>query len=221
MKTKIIQIRKGILDKNDMLAHKLRQDFNTHKVFVVNLVSSPGSGKTALLIELIQLIKHRGLSACAVVGDLATENDAQRLRSTDVDVFQINTDGNCHLDATMIRHSLTKIRWKKTDFLFIENIGNLVCPASYDLGEHLRIVLMSVTEGEDKPLKYPTMFYSSDVCIISKQDLAQACDFNHQLAIENIKRVNPDITIYNTSAKQNSGIAELLDHLIYVKTKNM
>ena len=214
MKPKILQIRKGILENNDILARKLRTDFSKKNILVINVVSSPGSGKTELLTVLIKKLIKKGLKVCAVVGDLATDNDALRLKSSGAPSYQINTNGNCHLDAQMIKKSLTKVPWKNTDILFIENVGNLVCPASYDLGENIRMVLMSVTEGEDKPLKYPTMFNSADICLISKIDLSQAVEFNCQLATQNINSVSPNIKIFETSAKKDIGFEKLVSYII-------
>lgn len=213
MKPKILQIRKGILENNDLAAQKLRKDFSQKNVLVINVVSSPGSGKTELLTLLIKKLIKSGLKVCAVVGDLATDNDALRLKSSGSPSYQINTNGNCHLDANMIEKSLKKVPWKSADILFIENVGNLVCPASYDLGENMRIILMSVTEGEDKPLKYPTMFNSADICIISKIDLSKAVDFNKKLAIQNITSVNPNIKIFESSAKKDIGVDKIIDYI--------
>ncbi|HWS48804.1 MAG TPA: hydrogenase nickel incorporation protein HypB [Candidatus Methanoperedens sp.] len=213
MKPKILQIRKGILESNDLAAQKLRKDFSQKNVLVINVVSSPGSGKTELLTILIKKLIKKGLKVCAVVGDLATDNDALRLKSSGASSYQINTNGNCHLDANMIEKSLKKVPWKSADILFIENVGNLVCPASYDLGENMRIILMSVTEGEDKPLKYPTMFNSADICIVSKIDLSEAVDFNKKLAIQNITSVNPNIKIFESSAKKGIGVDKIIDYI--------
>lgn len=211
MKPKIITIRKGILDDNDQRAKDLRLMFAEREVVVINVVSSPGSGKTELLTVLAKKLIERGLKVCVIVGDLATENDAIRLKKSGAETFQINTNGNCHLDALMIEKSLKEVDWKNADILFIENVGNLVCPASYDLGENLRMVILSVTEGEDKPSKYPTIFNSADIAIISKIDLAEVVDFDEKKAKQNIQNVNPAITIIQTSAKKNIGINELAD----------
>lgn len=219
MKPKILIIRKGILESNDQLAHKLRAMFMQKGILVINVVSSPGSGKTELLTVLSKSLIKRGLKVCAVVGDLATDNDAQRLKHSGAETYQINTNGNCHLDANMIERSLKKVSWKTADVLFIENVGNLVCPANFDLGEDLRLVLMSVTEGEDKPSKYPTMFNSADLCVISKMDLAKATGFKERLAVQNIRNINPAMHIMKTSAKKNVGIKELASFLLK-KRKN-
>lgn len=220
MKPKILQIRKGILENNDVLAHKLRQKFSQKNILVINVVSSPGSGKTEFLTVLIKKLIKKGLKVCAVVGDLATDNDALRLKSSGAPSYQINTNGNCHLDANMIEKSLTKIPWENADIIFIENVGNLVCPASYDLGENIRIVLISVTEGEDKPLKYPTMFNSSDICVISKIDLSRAVEYNKKIAIQNISSVSPDIKIFETSAKKDIGVDKIVSYLSIKKNKH-
>lgn len=212
---RILEIRRSILEKNDLLARDLRQQFEAQHVFVVNLVSSPGTGKTALLEQTLTLLRHEGFSPAALVGDLATDNDAQRLARSGVPVRQISTGGNCHLEADMISRHLETwgLDLHQIDFLFIENVGNLVCPASYDLGENLRVVLLSVTEGEDKPLKYPPMFYSADAAILTKIDLADAVEFNREAAINNIQAVSPGITILETSAKTGAGMEKWSDFL--------
>jgi len=214
MKPKILAIRKGILEDNDRLAYTLRTKFIKNNVFVINVVSSPGSGKTELLIVLIKQLIAKGFKVSAVVGDLETDNDAKRLFASGADTYQINTNGNCHLDARMIEKSLKNILWQNSNILFIENVGNLVCPASYDLGENIRMVVLSTTEGEDKPLKYPTMFNSADVCVISKMDLADAVEFDEKTAVQNVHNVSPDIKLFKTSAKKDLGIRELLDSIV-------
>src|SRR6266540_97324 len=183
MNPRLLEIRQGVLSKNDELAAKLRQQFVTAKIFTLNLVSSPGAGKTALLEKTIYKLVQRGYSVAVLVGDLETDNDAQRLAATGVPVKQIQTAGNCHLEAHMIRDFIQDWDINSFDFLFIENVGNLVCPSSYDLGEAMRVVLLSTTEGEDKPLKYPPMFNSSDVAIITKIDIAQAVEFDRETAL--------------------------------------
>lgn len=214
MKPKILTIRKGILDANDRQAAALRDAFTRTGVLVLNVVSSPGSGKTTLLTVLARHLIDRGITVSAVVGDLATDNDARRLRESGAAAYQINTNGNCHLDARMVQDSLDHVPWKRSEVLIIENVGNLVCPAGFDLGEHLRVVMMSVTEGEDKPLKYPVIFRSSDICVISKIDLAPAVGYDRDITIGNIRKVNPLMTILETSASTESGIREFADHLL-------
>jgi hydrogenase nickel incorporation protein HypB len=176
-----IEVRKNVLKQNDVLARALRERFREARLLVVSLVSSPGSGKTAFLEKTLTLL-HSRYRVAALVGDLATENDAARLARSQAPVKQITTGTVCHLEAAMIQTALNGWDLHKLDFLFIENVGNLVCPSSYDLGEDLRFVLLSVTEGEDKPLKYPPIFNSADVAIIAKWDLAAAVEFDEAAA---------------------------------------
>lgn len=212
MNTRIIEVRHGILKKNDEDAARLRSRFQAAGVSVVNLVSSPGSGKTALLEET--LVKLRpGLRVAALVGDLATENDATRLARSGADVRQISTGTTCHLEAEMIDDALEGWNLDDLDVLFIENVGNLVCPASYDLGESMRAVLFSVTEGEDKPLKYPTIFNTSDVAVLTKIDIAEAVEFDRETAIANIRRVRPGLPIVEVTVRRPDGLAPWLDFL--------
>lgn len=204
--TRIVEVRAGILKKNDELARALRQRFETSGTFVVNLVSSPGTGKTAFLERTLRELLDRGVRVAALVGDLETDNDAQRLARSGAPARQINTHGRCHLEAEMIESFLGDWVLDDLDILFIENVGNLVCPASYDLGEALRVALLSVTEGEDKPLKYPTMFNSADVAVITKIDLAEACEFDHEVAKASIASVRPGMRIVEVSARRGTGM---------------
>lgn len=206
--TRIVEVRAGILKKNDELARALRARFEGAGTFVVNLVSSPGTGKTQLLERTLADLAAAGLRTAALVGDLETDNDARRLARSGVPVKQINTHGRCHLEAEMIGDFLGDWELSALDFLFIENVGNLVCPASYDLGEALRVALLSVTEGEDKPLKYPTMFNSADVALITKIDLAEACEFDREAAHGAIHEVRPGMTILEVSSKRGTGFAD-------------
>ncbi len=212
---RILEIRRGVLEKNDLLAARLRQRFHAAGVFVVNLVSSPGAGKTSFLEATLRHLRESGHSPAALVGDLATDNDAQRLARSGAPVRQIVTGGNCHLEAEMIGAHLDAWGLDLTviDHLFIENVGNLVCPASYDLGEDLRAVLLSVTEGEDKPLKYPTLFASADVVVLTKIDIAEAVEFDRTAALANIEAVHPGIPVLETSAKTGRGLADWLGYL--------
>jgi len=210
--TRMIEVRQNVLKHNDVVARELRQRFHDAGVFVVSLVSSPGAGKTALLEKTLTLL-HKQSRVAALVGDLATENDAARLARSEAPVRQIVTGTVCHLEAAMIQTALEGWNLNSLDFLFIENVGNLVCPASYDLGEDLRLVLMSVTEGEDKPLKYPTIFNSADVALITKIDLKEAVEFDSAAAYRNIQAVRPGMTILEVSSKSNLGIIELLEFL--------
>jgi len=205
--TRIVEVRAGILKKNDELARALRSRFEQAGVYVVNLVSSPGTGKTQFLERTLTDLVSSGIKAAALVGDLETDNDAKRLARSGAPARQINTHGRCHLEAEMIGEFLGDWDLASLDFLFIENVGNLVCPASYDLGEALRVALLSVTEGEDKPLKYPTMFNSADVALITKMDLAEACEFDREAAHTAIREVRPGMTILEVSSKRGTGMA--------------
>lgn len=210
MNTRIIEVRHGVLKKNDEVAARLRSRFQAAGVCVVNLVSSPGSGKTALLEETLVRLRPE-LRVAALVGDLATENDATRLARSGADVRQISTGTTCHLEAEMIDDALEGWLLDDLDVLFIENVGNLVCPASYDLGESLRAVLFSVTEGEDKPLKYPTIFNTSDVAVLTKMDIAEAVAFDKETAVANIHRVRPGLPVIESSSRRPEGLETWLD----------
>ena len=206
---RLVEVRKNVLKKNDEVAHALRRRFSEAGVVVVSLVSSPGAGKTAFLERTLSLLQGRHRVA-AVVGDLATENDAARLARSRAPVRQITTGTLCHLEAAMVEDAIAGWPLADLDFLFVENVGNLVCPASYDLGEHLRLVLLSVTEGEDKPLKYPTIFNSADVAVVTKVDLADACEFDWTAAMASIQAVRPGMPVFRVSAKTGEGMAEWL-----------
>jgi hydrogenase nickel incorporation protein HypB len=212
MSTRIVEVRAKVLKQNDLLARALRERFQRSGTCVVGLVSSPGSGKTAFLEKILGRLA-RDYSVAALVGDLATENDAARLQHATPNVRQITTGTICHLDAQMVETALESWRLEAIDFLFIENVGNLVCPSSYDLGEELRFVLLSATEGEDKPLKYPTIFNSSDVAIITKMDLADAADFDLVAARRNIESVRPGMKVFEVSSKTELGMEEVLGFL--------
>jgi hydrogenase nickel incorporation protein HypB len=210
---RLIEVRKNVLKQNDVVARSLRDRFRAAGVFVVSLVSSPGSGKTAFLEKTLTLLRS-DYRVAALVGDLATENDAQRLARSGAPVKQITTGTLCHLEAAMVQTALEDWNLNELDFLFIENVGNLVCPSSYDLGEDLRIVLISVTEGEDKPLKYPTIFNSADVAIVTKADLAAAVEFDWVTAHGNIQAVRPGMHVFKLSAKTGEGMDEYLQFLV-------
>ena len=209
---RLLEVRKNILKQNDVNARALRERFRREDVFVVSLVSSPGSGKTTLLERLLTLLSANHKVA-ALVGDLATDNDARRLARSGAPVKQIVTGTVCHLDAAMVEKALEDVDLGELDFLFIENVGNLVCPSSYDLGEAMRVVLTSVTEGEDKPLKYPTIFNSADVSVLTKMDLAAAVEFDEQAILSNIQAVRPGMTVFKLSGKTGAGIDEFLAYL--------
>jgi hydrogenase nickel incorporation protein HypB len=216
MTTRIVELRRGILKKNDELAAGLRGRYAEGGVLVLNLVSSPGTGKTAFLEWTLRELRARGNRVAALVGDLETDNDARRLAASGAPVRQINTHGICHLDADMVGKHLDGwegVELGSLDYLFIENVGNLVCPSSYDLGEGIRVALLSVTEGEDKPLKYPTLFNSADAAVITKMDLAAPCGFDRELALRNINEIRPGIRIFETSVKSRMGMEEWLGYL--------
>jgi hydrogenase nickel incorporation protein HypB len=221
MTTRIVELRQGILKKNDELARGLRGRFEAAGVLVLNLVSSPGTGKTEFLQKTLTALRQLGARAAALVGDLETDNDARRLAQSGAPVRQINTHGICHLEAEMVGRHLEGwdgVTLDGLEYLFIENVGNLVCPSSYDLGERIRVALLSVTEGEDKPLKYPTLFNSADAAIITKIDIAEAVGFDRDAAIRNIREVRPGIRIFETSAKTGAGMQEWLDYLAGQRT---
>ena len=211
---RLVEVRKNVLKQNDLVARALRARFRAAGVFVVSLVSSPGSGKTAFLEKTLTLLRPR-YRVAALVGDLATENDAVRLARSQAPVKQIITGTLCHLEAAMVQNAVDEEEWdlSQLDFLFIENVGNLVCPSSYDLGEDLRVVLLSVTEGEDKPLKYPTIFNSADVAIVTKSDLAEAVEFDWESTRRNIQAVRPGMRVFQLSAKTGDGVEEYLGFL--------
>jgi hydrogenase nickel incorporation protein HypB len=216
MNPRIVEVRQNILRKNDVLARAFRERCTEAGVFVVSLVSSPGAGKTALLERTLSAL-HPVRRVAVVVGDLATECDAERLRKSGAPVRQITTGTLCHLDAQMVETAVLDWDLAALDMLFVENVGNLVCPASYDLGEHARAVLMSVTEGEDKPLKYPTLYNSADAAVITKTDIAEAVGFDRATALKNINEIRPGIRIFETSAKTGAGMTEWLSYLAAAK----
>jgi len=209
---RLVEVRRNVLKQNDVIARALRERFREAGVFVVSLVSSPGSGKTAFLERTLTELQPR-YRVAALVGDLATENDAVRLARSQAPVKQITTGTLCHLEAAMVQNALQAWDLRNMDFLFIENVGNLVCPSSYDLGENMRLVLMSVTEGEDKPLKYPTIFNSADVAVVTKNDLADAVEFDWNAAQKSIQSVRPGMKIFRLSAKSGEGMQEYLEFL--------
>jgi hydrogenase nickel incorporation protein HypB len=202
-----VDLHQAVLAKNDATAHALRAELAGRGTTMVNLLSSPGSGKTALLERELLRARERGVPSAALTADLATENDARRLARSGVPVKQVLTDGLCHLEASMLGRHLEGWLPEATRLLFVENVGNLVCPASYDLGEGLRVVLASVTEGEDKPLKYPTAFGLAQLVVVTKADIAEAVEFDE---------VNPGVEVVLTSARRGSGVGELLDRALAV-----
>ncbi len=200
-----IEVRQAILDKNDRLAERNRGFFRARGLLVLNVLSAPGSGKTTFLRETLRGLAP-GLKAGVVVGDLATDNDARRLRETGAPVVQITTGTVCHLEARMVARAVAELDLEGLGLLVIENVGNLVCPASYDLGEDLRVVLLSVTEGEDKPLKYPPIFQGADVVVVSKVDLAAACGYDREQALANLRRAGPRARVFEVSARTGQGM---------------
>jgi hydrogenase nickel incorporation protein HypB len=217
---RLVEVRQKVLKHNDLLARNLRDRFRATSVYVVSLVSSPGSGKTSLLEKTLTLLQPR-LRVAALVGDLATDNDALRLARSGAPVRQIQTGTVCHLDAEMVSKALDAWELQNLDVLFIENVGNLVCPSSYDLGENLRVVLMSVTEGEDKPLKYPTIFNTADLALITKTDLAGAVEFDHEAARRNINSVRPGMNVIELSSKTSAGMDNWLDLLVSARSQHL
>jgi hydrogenase nickel incorporation protein HypB len=202
---RMVQIEQDILAKNNRYAAENRQYFSKHSMLVLNLVSSPGSGKTTLLTETIARLKD-DLDIAVIEGDQQTARDAERIRATGVPALQINTGKGCHLDAHRVGHALETLQPKNHSLLFIENVGNLVCPSSFDLGEAHKVVILSVTEGEDKPIKYPDMFHAADLMILNKTDLLPYLDFDSEQCIQYAKQVNPRIKILSLSAKTGEGM---------------
>jgi len=210
---RILNIKKKILGKNDQMAQDLRDEFARHGVFVANLVSSPGSGKTELLRATMDELRN-SYTPAAVTGDLATENDASRLAESGALAKQILTGTMCHLEVDMVQNAIQAWDLSDLDFLFIENVGNLVCPGDFDLGEDMRVMLIATTEGEDKPLKYPTLISTCDVVVINKMDIAEAVECDVALLERNIHEVRPSVPIFKTSAKKGAGMAEWTTFLI-------
>ncbi|WP_455355216.1 hydrogenase nickel incorporation protein HypB [Streptomyces sp. SYSU K217416] len=211
---RVVDLQQAVLAKNDATAHTLRAELAARGTTVVNLLSSPGSGKTALLERELLLARERGVPVAALTADLATENDALRLSRSGVPVKQVLTDGLCHLEAGMLGAHLEGWLPEDTRLLFVENVGNLVCPASYDLGESLRVVLASVTEGEDKPLKYPTAFGLAHLVVVTKTDIADAVGFDETAFRAHVEQVNPGVEVLLTSARGGGGVGALLDRAL-------
>jgi hydrogenase nickel incorporation protein HypB len=207
--SRMLKIEQDILSKNDAYARENRAFLAGRRVFALNLVSSPGSGKTTLLIRTIESLKAR-VPVAVIEGDQQTSFDAERIRSTGARAIQINTGKGCHLDAHMVGRALDQLGLEEGSALMIENVGNLVCPAAFDLGEAHKVVILSVTEGEDKPLKYPDMFRAASVMLLNKVDLLPHLTFNAKLAIEYARRVNPDIQVIRFSATTGEGMADWL-----------
>lgn len=207
-----VAVQKSLLEKNERLAERNRGFFKAKNLLVLNVLSSPGSGKTTLIQRTATALAGR-LRLGVIVGDLATDNDAARLRTAGIPVVQITTGTVCHLDADMIARACGQLNLDEIDVLIIENVGNLVCPADYDLGEDLRIVLLSVTEGEDKPLKYPPIFHSANVAVVTKCDMALAAGFDRDKALGNLARVSHHARVFELSAKTGDGMTPWTDFL--------
>ena len=212
---RMLEVRTKILKNNDTVARAMRQRFRDAGCFVVSLVSSPGTGKTEFLKQTLAALKSE-FRVAAFVGDLRTDNDAARLAQAGVPTKQIETGSICHLEAEMVERAMNECGWNvdELDFLFIENVGNLVCPASYDLGEDLRLVLVSTTEGEDKPRKYPTIFNTADVAVVTKMDVAEALEFDREAMHASIQAVRPGMEMLEVSAKTGLGMSEWIDRLV-------
>jgi hydrogenase nickel incorporation protein HypB len=210
---RVISLERSLLEKNDRLAERNRGFFRAKRLLALNVVSSPGSGKTTLIKETAGMLAGR-LRAGVIVGDLATDNDAAQLRAAGVPVVQITTGTLCHLDAEMVSKAAAQLDLDRLEVLIIENVGNLVCPADFDLGEDLRVVLLSVTEGEDKPLKYPPLFHSASVAVVTKGDLAVAAGFQREQALANLHRISHHARIFELSAKTGDGMARWVEFLV-------
>jgi hydrogenase nickel incorporation protein HypB len=208
-----LDLNRSLMEKNNLLAERNRGFFRAKKLLALNIVSAPGTGKTTLIRETARQLNGK-LRVGVIVGDLATDNDAVRLREANVPVVQITTGTVCHLDAEMISKAAAQLDLNQLDLLIIENVGNLVCPADYDLGEDLRVVLLSTTEGEDKPLKYPPMFHSAHVAIVTKSDLAAPAGFNRDQVLANLKRVSHHAEVFELSSKTGDGMNAWLEFLV-------
>ncbi|MFF3950864.1 hydrogenase nickel incorporation protein HypB [Streptomyces sp. NPDC001902] len=213
---KVTDLQQSVLARNDRGAQDLRRELAARGTVMVNLLSSPGSGKTALLESELGLARLRGVPVAALTADLATENDATRLARSGAPVRQVLTDGLCHLESAMVRSQVDSWLPEGTHLLFVENVGNLVCPASYDLGESLRVVLASVTEGEDKPLKYPTAFGLAHLVIVTKHDIAEAAGFDEAAFLAAVAQVNPGVEVVVTSTRDGDGAGVLLERALAV-----
>jgi len=203
----VITVERKILKKNDEVAAENRKIFKNNNVYIINLLSSPGSGKTSLLEKTLELLND-AIKIGVVEGDVQTDNDAQRVAKYDVPVVQIVTNGGCHLEAKLVQNALDNFDLSSLQLLVIENVGNLVCPANYDLGEEKKIVMVSTTEGDDKPAKYPAMFRASDIMIINKIDLLEYVDFNIERVREHALSINPDLTFFELSCKTGEGLGD-------------
>ncbi len=208
--SRMVKIERDILAKNNQYADENRHYLSERGIFALNLVSSPGSGKTTLLVKTIQMLGEK-LPIAVIEGDQQTDHDAARIRATEVPVIQINTGKGCHLDAHMVGHAIQQLPLQNDSLLFIENVGNLVCPSGFDLGEAHKVVILSVTEGEDKPLKYPDMFHAADLMLLNKCDLLPHLNFDVNLTIDYAHRINPTLPVIQLSATHGSGMPAWID----------
>mgnify|MGYP001039312744 CR=1 FL=1 len=210
MEIKVVQ---NILSANDQIAAMNRQLLDSHKVFALNLMSSPGSGKTSLILQTIRRLKDR-IRIGVIEGDIASHLDADKVNKEGVAAVQINTGGSCHLDANMLSHALENLPLTDIDLLLIENVGNLVCPAEFNLGEHKKVMILSLPEGDDKPYKYPLMFAEADVVLINKVDLSPLLEFNIEVFCQAVRGINHDVTIFPISCKTGDGIDDWVSWLL-------
>ncbi|KGK90823.1 hydrogenase nickel incorporation protein HypB [Clostridium sp. HMP27] len=216
---KRVFIGEKVLKNNDSIAAKNRRLLNEKGVFTINLLGSPGSGKTSVLEQIIKLTKEK-MNMAVIEGDLYTTKDAERIENQGIDVVQVNTGGACHLDASMVEEALKEININQLHLLVIENVGNLVCPASFDLSEDMKVTVMSVTEGNDKPLKYPAMFQRSKVLILNKMDMIKLTNFNMEEFYKDIKSINQDIRVFEVSCVTGEGINALCDYFQSMLKRN-
>jgi hydrogenase nickel incorporation protein HypB len=209
----VLTIERKVLQKNDEVAAQNRKLFKERGIFAINMVSSPGAGKTSLLERMLERLNHR-IKVAVVEGDVQTDLDAQRIEKLGVPVVQIVTNGSCHLEAKLVQDAISNIDLKGVQLLIIENVGNLVCPAGYDLGEDMKVVVASTTEGDDKPLKYPAMFRNASILIVNKVDLAPYTNCDLKRLIDNALQINPKLRVFETSCTTNFGIEELSNWLV-------
>lgn len=218
--SRLLRIEQDILAKNDGYAAGNRRRLNAEGILALNLVSSPGAGKTSLLTATIEALRD-ALAVAVIEGDQETANDAERIRATGAPAVQINTGRGCHLDAHMVGHAIDELSLDAGGVLFIENVGNLVCPAAFDLGEHHKVAILSVTEGEDKPLKYPDMFAASDLMILNKIDLLPYVDFDVARCIDYARRINPGLEVLQLSARSGAGLPDWIDWIVAARRETV
>ncbi|MBF0197080.1 MAG: hydrogenase nickel incorporation protein HypB [Planctomycetes bacterium] len=211
---KTLQLEHKVLARNDQIADMNRAWFEQRELRCINIISSPGSGKTMLLEKSLDALQSKGVHTSVVVGDQQTDNDARRLSGKGAKVMQVNTHSSCHLNAEQVQKVLPDVIHEETELFIVENVGNLVCPAAFDLGENCKIALLSVTEGEDKPLKYPVLFATAECVVISKIDLLEHVDFCIETCVQNLRKINPKVTIIKCSARSGEGMDSWMDWLL-------